>query len=79
MKRYSATEARNNFGEIIEETYHTGKAVIVERRNKPLVAIVPLTPIDQAGIGALETLPSFTLGSISGSLSRDDIYEENGR
>lgn len=79
MKHCSATEARNNFGEIMEKAYISGNPVIVERRKKPFVAVVPLKQSDEATLEEGIKLPSFDLGLKTSKLSRDDIYEENGR
>ncbi|MBI4211133.1 MAG: type II toxin-antitoxin system Phd/YefM family antitoxin [Deltaproteobacteria bacterium] len=78
MKRYTATQARNNFSEIVEKACETGQTVIIERRHKPLVAIVPLVP-DQESIGTAWDLPTYDLGNITGNLSRESLYDEDGR
>lgn len=79
MKRRSATEARNNFGGIIEEACHSGNPIIIERRNKPLVAIVPIGETDQSDMKDNLEIPVFHLGSVKESLTRSNIYGEDGR
>ncbi|MBI2340856.1 MAG: type II toxin-antitoxin system Phd/YefM family antitoxin [Deltaproteobacteria bacterium] len=79
MKKYTASEARNNLGEIINRAYYTSQPVIVERRNKPLVAIVPLTPPGHTTESAPWGLPIYHLGGTKGTLSRSEIYGKEGR
>ena len=70
MKRRSATEARNNFGGIIEEVCHSGN---------PIIAIVPIGETDQSDIKDNLEIPVFHLGSVKESLTRSNIYGEDGR
>jgi prevent-host-death family protein len=41
VKRMSVREARANFADLIGSVQHTGEAVVIERRGKPIVAVVP--------------------------------------
>ena len=41
-KLMGITEVRRNFAKIVDEVAHGGTRVIVERRGRPVVAIVPL-------------------------------------
>jgi prevent-host-death family protein len=43
-KVMSATKAKNNFGEVIEEVYVKGNTLTIERNKKPVVRIVPIEP-----------------------------------
>ncbi|MFN4212773.1 MAG: type II toxin-antitoxin system Phd/YefM family antitoxin [Microgenomates group bacterium] len=44
-KVYSAYEARNKFGEILNLVYYQGAEIIVEKMKKPIVKIVPLPDV----------------------------------
>lgn len=47
MKIFTATEARQNFQEIIDSVYYRNESVIIVRRNKPRVVISPLPKDDK--------------------------------
>lgn len=79
MKRYTASNARNHLGEIIDKACSTGQPVIVERHNKPLVAIVPLATTEQSSEQTPQPFPTYHLGTVRGTLSRDELYGEDGR
>jgi prevent-host-death family protein len=42
-KHMGVAEVKRNFADVVGEVLHGGKRVIVERRGRPVVAIVPLT------------------------------------
>jgi prevent-host-death family protein len=44
MKKLNVSEARQRLPAIIDEVASTGRAVLVTRRGKPLVKIVPCRP-----------------------------------
>lgn len=79
MRHCSATKVRNSFGEMMEKAHHDGEVVIVERRNKPFVAIVPLVSVEEGPLSKSLGLPAFDLGQVSSNLSREEIYGEKGR
>jgi prevent-host-death family protein len=41
-KHMGVAEVKRNFADVVGEVVHGGKRVIVERRGRPVVAIVPL-------------------------------------
>ncbi len=80
MKSINSTQARNRFGEILEEVYHRKEPVIIERRGHPLVAILPLSSETktQKTYGPL-SLATFHGGKTESTFSRKEIYGEQGR
>ena len=42
LKKISAQKARQNFGELMDEVHLRGDRYIVNRGNKPLVAVIPV-------------------------------------
>ena len=44
-KTINAYKLRTNLGEYLNEVYYKGHEVIVERRGRPMVKIVQITPI----------------------------------
>ena len=46
MKVLSATEARANFQEIIDKVHYTKEALILSKRGKPWVMVMPLKEED---------------------------------
>ena len=52
MPRLAITEAREHLAHILNEVHYRGERVLVERRGKPLAAIVP--PADLELLEALE-------------------------
>ena len=42
LKRISAQKARQNFGELMDEVRLKGDRYIVERGNRPMVAVIPV-------------------------------------
>ncbi len=46
MKRYTTAEAREHFADIVNEVAYTHGRVVVMRRNKPMVAIMPIDDFD---------------------------------
>ena len=42
VRNITAIRARQNLGEVLNETYYRGDAFIVERAGKPVAAIVPI-------------------------------------
>ncbi|WP_282607115.1 type II toxin-antitoxin system prevent-host-death family antitoxin [Pelagibius sp. Alg239-R121] len=53
MKSIGITEARTKFAEILRRVSDEGEQITIERRGKALVALVPVSDLDQAGL-ALE-------------------------
>jgi prevent-host-death family protein len=49
VKRMSVREARANFADLIGSVQHTGEAVVIERRGKPIVAVVPAADVQSTG------------------------------
>lgn len=47
VKRISTTNARDNFSDVLGQVYYTKQAVMVERKGKPIVAIVSLEQFKQ--------------------------------
>jgi len=43
------TSARRRFGTLLDEVFHKGDVVIIERKGRPLAKIVPIT---ERGLGA---------------------------
>ena len=52
MKRLTASEARGNFSDTINRVAYRGERVVLHRRGKDLVAVVPLS--DLAALEKLE-------------------------
>lgn len=42
IKNISATKAKNNFGNVIDEVYSKGNTINIYRNNKPVAKIVPI-------------------------------------
>jgi prevent-host-death family protein len=47
--RMGVAEVKRNFADVVGQVVHGGRRVIVERRGRPVVAIVPL---EQAGLAS---------------------------
>lgn len=45
MKRLTASEARDNFAETINQVAYRGERIIIHRRGKALVAVVPVSDL----------------------------------
>ena len=41
MKTISAYKARTNFGELLNEVYYKDEEIVIERKGKPMVKMVP--------------------------------------
>jgi prevent-host-death family protein len=41
-KKLGSAAARRKFGQLLEEVYYRGDTVVVERRGRPMAALVPL-------------------------------------
>ncbi len=44
LKTMTATEAKNNFSEIIDSVHAKGNTVTITRHNRPVAKIVPVSP-----------------------------------
>ena len=47
-RHMGVAEVKRNFADVVGEVVHTGRRIIVERRGRPMVAIVPLEAREQA-------------------------------
>jgi len=47
MKKVSTVEFRNNFSDLVNRAAYGIEPVIITRRNKPLVAIVPVKELER--------------------------------
>lgn len=45
-RRISVRDARANFADLIGSVQHTGEPVLIERRGKPVVAVVPAAQVE---------------------------------
>ena len=45
--RLSTMEARKRFGQLLEEVYHRGDEVVIERAGKPMAVMVPIHSYEQ--------------------------------
>jgi len=50
MLKMSTVEARENFSEMINQAAYGNQRVVLTRRGKPLVAVISLQELDQAGV-----------------------------
>ena len=66
MEEYSATDARQNLPEIVSEVAYSKKRVVITRRGKPLVVVIPYEELE--ALDLLEKLRS--PGGKPGSSSR---------
>lgn len=41
-KKIGSADVRRRFGQLLEEVYYRGDTVVVERRGRPMAALVPL-------------------------------------
>jgi len=46
-RRLSTMEARKRFGQLLEEVYHRGDEVVLERAGKPMAVMVPIHSYEQ--------------------------------
>jgi prevent-host-death family protein len=46
-KRMSALEARKNLGQLLEEVFYKGSQFIIERKGKPMAALIPVWIMEQ--------------------------------
>lgn len=42
LKKVNALQARQHFGQMLEEVYYQGDQFVIERAGKPMAAVVPL-------------------------------------
>ena len=78
MKRViDVTTARRQFGTLLDEVFHKGDVVTIERKGKPLAKIVPLEEkINLAGEKSSITLKQKTLLDELNSLPRIGIEQD---
>lgn len=74
-RRIDVTSARRQFGTLLDEVFHKGDVVTIERKGKPLAKIVPLedsvtqvhgstsiTPKQKMLLAELNSLPKIGIG-----------------
>lgn len=65
IKTVNAYKLRTNLGEYLDEVYHKGHEVIVERRGKPFVKIIAIHPIVEMDEEKRKDKLSRLIGSLS--------------
>lgn len=69
----SATNARNNFAEIINRVEYRGETFIIKKQGRPIAKITAvkekITPVSK------KSLPVFAMGGKKSIYSRHEIYE----
>jgi prevent-host-death family protein len=62
VKKVSAAQAKAQLSALMAEVAHGGKHIVIERRGKPLVALVNMTDLERLEQGqATSTRPQDTL------------------
>lgn len=89
MKRVSAAEAKARFSELVAEVAFKGQHIVIERRGKPLAALVGISELEQleqgraaspqprgalALVGAWRDVPDEALDALV-----SDIYAARGQ
>jgi len=46
-KTISAMKARQNFGQLLEETFYRGEKFVIKRGNKPMAVLIPINEYEQ--------------------------------
>lgn len=65
MKRVSAAQAKAQFSALVAEVAYNGARVIIERRGRPLAALVSLDDLERLGRGrTLSTQPRGALALV---------------
>jgi len=65
MKHVTATVAKSRFSELIAEVVHTGQQILIERRGRPVAALVSIEDLGRLGHGkSLQARPLGALGLI---------------
>ncbi|NCO88982.1 hypothetical protein CO083_00060 [Candidatus Roizmanbacteria bacterium CG_4_9_14_0_8_um_filter_34_12] len=75
-KVYSAFQARNNFGELLNLVYYQNIEVVIEKMNKPVARIVPIQKAKVNKQLIKFNPPTFKMGKINSSLHRSEIYDD---
>lgn len=47
VKKLTAMEARQAFGQVLEQVYYNGDQYVIERAGRPMAAVVPLKFLDR--------------------------------
>lgn len=68
-KSVSVAEAKSQFADMLAKVKHTGERVIIERRGRPIAALVPLADLDR-----LEEGRSVGLLGLVGALPDSEAY-----
>jgi prevent-host-death family protein len=53
-KEISATDARNNFADIVNEVYYSGQEYLITRHDEPMVKLVRVDSSSEVGVGSSE-------------------------
>ena len=69
----SASEARNNFSEIINRVQYQGESIIIEKQGKAVAKIVAIT--EKKEEKKQFNPPLFAMGGAKSTYSREEIYE----
>ena len=69
----SASEARNNFSEIINRVQYKGESIIIEKQGKPVAKIVAMAETTEEK--KQFNPPVFAMGGAKSHYSRKEIYE----
>jgi len=76
LKTISAMKARQNLGQIMNEVSIRSDRYIIERNGKPLVAIVPVSFIEEQELKKKEFLDLLDKAQNNSNISEDDIQSD---
>jgi len=75
-KVYSAFQARNNFGELLNLVYYQNIEVVIEKMNKPVARIIPIQKAKVNKQLIKFNPPTFKMGKKTSYLNKSGIYED---
>jgi prevent-host-death family protein len=82
-KHMGVAEVKRRFADVIGEVMHAGRRIIVERRGRPVVAIVPIDHVTAAGRPGQRLAATIGCGEEDGEsfreLMRSVTLERRGR
>ncbi len=76
LKTISAMKARQNLGQIMNEVSIRSDRYIIERNGKPLVAIVPVSFIEEQELKKKKFLDLLDKAQNNSNISEDDIQSD---
>ena len=74
-RHMGVAEVKRNFADVVGEVVHTGRRIIVERRGRPMVAIVPLESGEEGLTAGQRLAAAMGCGGTEGAEFHDFMNE----